>query len=165
MSLKRWTLPRDYMGAEWPKHYVWLGQHRDSGALTRSNFQCALAALEALPEWDSPGDTDDDVSRLVVRESHWAVGWVEWIAIHETDAAALAVAQAIDKQLENYPVVDEGHFSELEYTEACEYWERMSVRDRLDAIEHSHAAVSMFAARRSELPQDDGGYLLDYLRG
>lgn len=21
----------------------------------------------------------------VVRESHWAVGWVEWIAIHESD--------------------------------------------------------------------------------
>ena len=33
---------------------------------------------------------------IVVRESHWAVGWVEWIKIHELDTTALAIA---DKQV------------------------------------------------------------------
>jgi len=35
--LDRWTLPKNYFGAEWPDYYVFLSQHRDSDTLTRSN--------------------------------------------------------------------------------------------------------------------------------
>ena len=80
--LKRWTMPNSYFGAVWPNYYVFLGQHRDSDALTRSNFTCGLKAL---------GGESETVE--VVRESHWAVGWVEWIAIHQDDAAALVDAK------------------------------------------------------------------------
>jgi hypothetical protein len=48
----------------------------------------------------------------------------------------------------------------------CDYWAGMSVRDRLEAIERSHCrGVSMFAARREELPSDDTGALQQYLNG
>lgn len=159
--LKRWTLPRYYMGARWDGYYVFLGQHRDSGSVTRSNFTVARAALDLLPPFEPP-DADTD-SRIVVSENHWAVGWVEWIAIHETDAAAIEAAEAMLERLENYPVLDEEHWSELEWTEAADYWARLSVRDRLDAIERSGAAVSMFAARHDYIPHDDDGRLFEYL--
>jgi hypothetical protein len=38
-ELTRWNRPDHYMGAEWPEYFVFLGQNRDSDALTRSNFR------------------------------------------------------------------------------------------------------------------------------
>lgn len=111
-NLNRWTKPDNYAGASWPEYYSsGVGQSRDSSALERSNFECMLREL---------GGESDTV--LVIRESHWAVGWVEWIAIHETDDKALETADAIKGALEDYPVVDEGHFSETETEEANDVW-------------------------------------------
>jgi len=147
------------MGDEWHGYYVFLAQHRDSDVVTRSNFQVGLAALGALPEWT---DEEND-SRIVVRESHWAVGWVEWIAIHENDAEAIAAADDMLERLSNYPALDDDHWTQLEYDEAAEWWVRMSVRDRLDAIARSRCDCSPFAARHDYLPSDDNGALLQYL--
>lgn len=114
--LKKWTMPRDYFGATWPNHYSsGCGQSRDSDALERSNFACMLRAL---------GGESDVVT--VVRESHWAVGWVEWIAIEadgtaESDAA-LEIADKIKAKLEDYPVVDEEHWSQVEQEDADLIW-------------------------------------------
>lgn len=151
-TLKRWTLPDNYGGAHWPEYFVFLGQHRDSDSVTRSNF---IRGLELI------GGESETVQ--IVRERHWAVGWVEWIAIHESDAAALAEADSIAAALHDYPVVDEDHLSALEWDEACEYWERMSVRERAEYCER--AGLSIFAARRDYLPSDDTGALLEMLRG
>lgn len=124
-NLKRWTRPDCYVGASWPAYYSsGVGQSRDSDALERSNFSCMLKAL---------GGESETV--LVIRESHWAVGWVEWIAIHETDAKALEIADDIAAALADYPVVDEMHWSELEYEEAQEVWRSCySDSDRLAYI-------------------------------
>lgn len=111
--LKLWTMPRDYMGEVWPDYYgSGCGQSRDSEALERSNFKCMLAAL---------GGESETV--IVVRESHWAVGWVEWIAIHSTDSVALKIADEIKGGLADYPVVDESDYSETEMEEANEVWQ------------------------------------------
>ena len=151
-NLKRWTLPDCYAGAHWPEYFVFLGQHRDSDSVDRSNFTCALGVL---------GGESDTVQ--VIREGHWAVGWIEWIAIHESDDKALREADEIAGALEDYPVVCEDHLSDLEYDEACEYWERSSVKDRVYFCQR--AGCSVFAARRDYLPADDTGALLEYLRG
>lgn len=110
-KLKLWTRPDSYFGAEWPDYFSAGGQHRDSDCLTRSNFACTLKAL---------GGESETV--IVVRESHWAVGWVEWLAIHKDDEKALREADAIHVDLEDYPVVDEDHWSELEQEEANGVW-------------------------------------------
>jgi hypothetical protein len=111
-NLNRWTRPDHYFGAEWPNHFsAGVGQHRDSDALARSNFRCMLRAL---------GGESDTVR--VIREGHWAVGWVEWIAIHESDATALEIADDIAAALADYPVVDESDFSELENEDAQQVW-------------------------------------------
>jgi len=110
--LKRWSLPRFYFGAEWPDYFsAGVGQSRDSDALERSNFRRMLELLN--------GETE---TVIVVRESHWAVGWIEWIAIHQSDSKALEIADDIKRQLEDYPVVDETDWSELEQQDADDLW-------------------------------------------
>ena len=151
-AITRWVRPDNYGGAQWPEYFVFLGQSRDSDALERSNFEQGLAAL---------GGESDTV--LMVHERHWAVGWVEWIAIHESDTAALIEADAMLCALSDYPVLDEEHHSGLEYDEVSERWASMRVRDRMElCVEHG---LSIFAARRDYLPSDDNGSLFDSLRG
>lgn len=148
-NLERWKRPRDYFGAEWPGWYVFLGQHRDSDILTRSNFRCAWKAVEPFSgeECKVPDDSDDaeSTSVRIIRENHWAVGWVEWIGIHDSNAEALKVADDIAGRLENYPVVDDDDFSAIETEEAEAYWSGMSIRERIHYTERF--GLSCFAAR------------------
>jgi hypothetical protein len=110
--LKRWTMPANYFGAVWPATYsAGFGQSRDSDCLEQSNFAVALRAL---------GGESETVT--VVRESHWAVGWVEWIAIHQDNEKALEIADGLNAQLEDYPVLSDDDFSEREMEAANETW-------------------------------------------
>jgi len=148
--LKRWTLPRDYAGEHWPEWYVFLGQHRDSDSVTRSTFATGLKS------WGGETETVN-----VIREGHWAVGWVEWVGIHESDETALRAADAMAERIEGYPLLDESHHSELEWDEACEFWAGMSVRNRLELCQRF--GLSGFAARHDYIPEDPGGRLFEYL--
>lgn len=123
--LCRWARPECYIGAEWPEYFsAGVGRSRDSDTLERSNFECMLCAL---------GGESDTV--LVIRESHWAVGWVEWIAIHESDSKALETADNIKRKLADYPVVDEMHWSDLEMDEANDVWrDCYRPQDRIDYV-------------------------------
>lgn len=119
--LSRWTTPADYFGEVWPDYYrAGVGQNRDSSALERSNFACFLEALGGESE-----------TTFVVRESHWAVGWIEWIAIHESDERSLAIADTLAERLENYPILDERHLSELEWTVSADYWDSLAPREKV----------------------------------
>jgi hypothetical protein len=151
--LKRWARPQSYIGANWEEYYsAGVGQSRDSDCLEQSNFAVMLAELGG-----------ESVTVIVVRESHWAVGWVEWIAIHESDTTAIATADAARERLANYPILDEDDFGEREWDAMCETWEHASLRERIEYC--GRAGISIFAARRAELPQDDNGRLHDYLLG
>lgn len=150
--LKKWTHPDNYIGEDWPEWFVFLGQHRDSDTLTRSNFECGLARL---------GGESETVQ--VIRERHWAVGWVEWIGIHESAADKLNAAETMLKQIDAYPVLDDDHFSDLEWKEADEQWQRLTVSERVDLCRE--AGASIFAARREWPPADDSGYIFEALRG
>jgi hypothetical protein len=147
MPIQKWTLPDSYCGAEWPDYYVFLGQNRDSDALTRSNFRAALKRLGG-----ETGEDDNGISLVtVVRESHWACGWIEWIAIHESNTAGIALANEMLEKIDDYPCLSEDDWSELEYTEAMEYWDGLSLSEKVDYCKD--AKVSIFAARRSyDLP-------------
>ena len=120
--LKRWQRASNYIGATWEKWYVFLGRHRDSDCLTNSNFDQGLAAVKAVANSELSCDDDEMASVQVVSENHWAVGWVEWIAIHESDTAALECADELMARLENYPVLNEEDFSERETNEANDIW-------------------------------------------
>lgn len=111
-NLKRWTMPDHYFGAKWPHYYSsGFGRSRDSDCLEESNFATALDRL---------GGESETV--LVIRESHWAVGWAEWIAIHESDETALRIADDLRADYNSYPVLDESDFSEREQEAANSVW-------------------------------------------
>jgi len=123
-SLTRWEVPDSWFGQHWEGWFVGLGQNRDSDALDRSNFRAALEAL---------GGESETVQ--VVREGHWAVGWIEWIAIHESDERALSIQYEIEGSLQDYPVLDESDWSEEESEEANEVWSNCyNDRERIEYV-------------------------------
>lgn len=125
-TLKKWSLPSNYAGAQWPDYYVFLGRNRDSSALDRANFDAGLKAIGGELADKDKEDPNDDGSALslvrIVRENHWAVGWVEWIAIHESAVEQLRIADDIATRLEDYPVVNEDLWSQYEQEEADLVW-------------------------------------------
>jgi hypothetical protein len=151
--LTRYKRPQhfaDFAGFDRREYFMGLSQHRDSDTLTRSNFRSMLARL---------GGESETV--LVIRDSHFLVGWVESIYIHESDAAACATANAILDRLADYPVVSEDDWGTLEFDVACEYWQSMRVKERLHYCQKHD--ISPFAARRDELPEDPAGELVSDL--
>ncbi len=152
-ALQRYTRPSsfaDFAQFDRREYFTIGGQHRDSETLSRSNHRSILRAL---------GGESETV--LVIRDNHWAIGWIEAIYIHQSDTAALAIAERIANRLDDYPVVDEEDWSELEYETAANYWERMSVSERIDYCRDY--GVSIFAARRADLPRDAAGELVPNL--
>jgi hypothetical protein len=98
--LKQWKVPRDYFGAQWSDYYdSGCRRSRDSNDLEESNFAAMLKDL---------GGESDTV--IVVRDRHWAVGWVEWIAIHKDDEKALRIADENIERMEDYPFLDEDDY-------------------------------------------------------
>lgn len=159
--ISKWTRPQCYMGATWDNWYsAGVGQSRDSNALERANFAAMLKQLKALPEVEVmvPSNRYDDsmiegTGLVVVRESHWAVGWIEWIAIHESNTAALELADKIMAKLTDYPVIDEELWSEYENEDCRQTWETcFDAKERLDYFRrHSHTSnglMSMLKAIR-----------------
>ena len=144
-NLNKWTMPDSYYGEEWPEYYVFLGRHRDSDELSESNFDCALKAL---------GGESETV--LVIRESHWAVGWVEWIAIHESDVTALSKADKMMAALEDYPVLDDEDFSRREEESAQTIW-----RDCYDVKER----IAYVRKNESQFEFHDFADMLGCIRG
>jgi hypothetical protein len=105
--LQPWKRPSNYIGKEWTG---WLvapcGRSRDSDNAELSNWE---AQLKRIPESETV---------KVVRERHWAVGWVEWLAVRPEDATAVAEGEKIGDELEGYPLLDEDRYSELEAEDA-----------------------------------------------
>jgi hypothetical protein len=124
-NLRRWTMPDSYFGATWPDYYrSGFGRSRDSSCLEESNFAVALREL---------GGESDTV--VVVREGHWAVGWVEWIAIHQDDGRALEIADRLAEDVEDYPALDDNDWTEREMEEANTIWrDCYSVTERVAYI-------------------------------
>jgi len=108
-------MPNSYFGATWKGYYCFLSQNRDSDILERSNFDSALVFIG--------GESSDENGVQVVREGHWAVGWIEWIAIPFGPAVAFAKACEIMEALEAYPILDEELYSEMEMADANSVWE------------------------------------------
>jgi len=123
------------MGAEWPKYYRFLGRNRDSGTLTESNYWSGLKAIggERTVNTKEDGTGEDLETVLRIQENHWAVGWVEWIAIHESNSEALRLADEVMERLEDYLVVDEFDLGDREEGEAERIWNTCcTVKDKVE---------------------------------
>ena len=116
---------------------------RDSGTLDESNYE---TAEKMLSEADPDGDTWENH-----RFNHWNPGWFD-ILIVKPNTDAHRVGEEIEKRLEGYPILDEEDHSEREYKAACKAWKYTHRLERI-AICARHK-VSIFAARRNEIPQN-----------
>lgn len=85
---------------------VALGQHRDSDALERSNWD--VISTDLLTRFP------DDVA--IERFHNWAVGWTESLLVRPGTPAA-DEAQRWDDRLREYPVADEDAYGMLEVDE------------------------------------------------
>ena len=140
----------NYMGPDFSEWYLApVCQTRDSGILERSNFETVEKDLEQFNTWI---EEDDEEVQTVAnhRFGHWGPGWYEIILIHATNEKALKAADEWSAALSDYPVADEEAYSEKEWNEIAEYWEGMSMSDRIDMIQDGNGSV--FAARRDEVP-------------
>ena len=150
---KAWQHPPNYYGETWPGYTVLCGQNRDSDCLSRSNFESFKARMDFL----FPGVVE------IIRENHWLCGWVEWLGLPpDAPQEARQEAAAILSALEDYPVVNDEHFSEVESEEAREIWASCYTwRERAEyARENSsqfepHSFVDLLACIR-------GKYFLGY---
>jgi len=125
-SVKEWKHPEDYLGETWKGWYsAGFGQSRDSDCLEQSNFQTVYDELRPL---DS--EFEGETTVRIIRAGHWAVGWVEWIAIHSSNTAALQRARQLCDRANDYPVLNEEDFSQREWDSCEQVW-----RDCFDPAE------------------------------
>ena len=123
-----------------------------------------LRAGDSL-ECSDPTNVDLDGDPLpavcIVREGHWAVGWVEWIAIHQTDPAAEEARIAARKQaerLENYPILSEDIHSEEEEEDCSKTWATCySTSDRLEYLKKHVSRKILNKAGYTSLRRAIGG--------
>jgi len=94
---------------------VFLGQNRDSDILSKSNFQVALERL---------GGESNTVQ--IHSFNHWACGWIELILINPINEDAVYEANKMLSEINRYPVLDDSHYSKLEYDTTNEYWQSCS---------------------------------------
>lgn len=157
--MELWTLPPNYFGARWDGYYVFMLRNRDSSILRNHNFDEALDLLGG-----ETGEEDDGISLVaVVRENHYAVGWIEWIAIHQTATKEIEIAKGIEERLDNYPILNEDGYTQKVFDAAYTYWQSMPRKERIRVCAKYN--ICIFAARRDDLPEDPTGDLVFYLSG
>ena len=104
-TMPRW-IAECYIGERYEDYYILLSRSRDSDALEESNFHVALQRL---------GGESETVR--IVRSSHYLVGWIEQIIIHESDTEKIDVGNQILADLAEYPILDEEDYSMREAEE------------------------------------------------
>jgi len=127
-----------------------VSQTRDSKPLERSNFECFVTGL---------GGEGDDVE--VHRFGHWGPGWYEVVLVRP-DTLAAAKAQEMAGSLEDFPVLDESHFSRLEDQEAQEVWAKCyRTHERVEYI-REHRSQFEFVSLADMLGCVRGKYFAGY---
>lgn len=103
-----WQLDDTAAAYEWSGVGVatFLPRNRDSDSVYESNFHVAYDGLVK----------DHEGSVAIVRLGHWAVGWIEWIVYDSGNEAACADIEALRAKVEDYPILDEMHWSELDWS-------------------------------------------------
>ena len=163
-TIRPWERPDSWAGKPWNGWFVGLGRNRDSDTLTRSNFEVFLKALRDLPEV-TVDDTDNAAASyrteredwtevntvMIVPESHWACGWIEWIAIHPKNEAAIKLADEMLCNLYDYPALDEDDWSRREDEAVMKWWQEEPLRYRIELCRGNNESI--FAARHDYPPE------------
>ncbi len=98
----------------WGEREDWLVAHAMTGEddahnlIQVSNFQVMRSELEQIPQ------EGELASPYVECFSHFACGWIDYLLVDPRNAAQVAVAEDMLRQIEDYPLLNEDHLSQLE---------------------------------------------------
>ncbi len=144
-TIQKWTsndpatgMSGNYGGDDMSEFYV--GPMRiptHPNALADSNFEITLDRL---------GGESDTVQVHYFR--HWAYAGYEVILVHQSDTKAITELQAIADELESYPVLDDEDFSQRETDALTEFWQMISMRERIEYLRELDESI--FAARAAD---------------
>ncbi len=81
--------------------------HRDADPIEASNHEVVGRMLASV-------DPDGECHELM-HVGHWAVGWVGHWIVDASSKRCIEMLQAAAKSLDEYPILDEDHHSQLEY--------------------------------------------------
>lgn len=150
-----WVRPSYYMGFSPDGDYLIYSKNRDSSLLEVSNFERIEQELEKLEK------PENEKMVYTFRASCSMVGYIDYLLVSkDADNDLLTLAGEIICAISDYPVFDESHYSELQYNTVFEYWENLSIEDRVDLCNDNE--VSIFKARHDDqVPCEVEQYLLD----
>lgn len=101
--MNKWETSDNYFGPDFSEYFICCRHSAVSDCREESNFATALERLGGKSE-----------TVLIIRQNHWACGWIEWIGIHESDEKAIAIGNQIEVELQDYPVLDEDDLARRE---------------------------------------------------
>lgn len=148
----QWQHPQSYFGYSPTSDYLIMSVNRDSSIEEESNWTIACQQLNA----DTPAiDPDKEPPVYTWRAQHAMCGWIEYLMIrHDAPEEIFKIGEAILESLENYAILSDDDVSAREYDVASKAWENASIKERLHYLRNTD--ISIFAARRSELPDNEG---------
>lgn len=146
MILKKWKHPKHYMGETYYDYYILYARTRDSGLLQNHNWTQLLESLggETCPE--------DEGGLIIARASHFAVGWIELMMIHENATDVIAQAEDLLQSLAEYPILNEDEYWNIQHEFCQEYWSNASLYERVEICQKSQESI--FAARSDYYPSE-----------
>lgn len=128
-------------------HFYLLSVGRDSRCLERSNFEVLEAKLKAL-----------GANYTIETHGHWACGWLDHLLLSfDNSPQVVREIATMVHGLNDYPILDEDHYSQLENTEVYTLWGDEVNRDRVGFCKA--AGISIFAARSEYVPDEVYEYL------
>lgn len=134
LSPTPWDSAKNYAGEIPDQEWLCLmSRNRDSDLLVESNWECALKML---------GGESDTVQ--ITRTGHWACGWIEWLSVLEGSPSQV-IAEKIEHDIDQYPILNEDHFSDLESNEANRIWsECYSWEDRIAWVRQNDSQCEFY---------------------
>ena len=109
-NIHKWQRASNYLGDDLGEYYVIYSRHRDSDILNLSNWQCLIRDFDQFIK-----EFGDDY--FIPRFSDWLVGWSELILVHESQTNLLKYCDKAVGKINNYPVYDEEHYSNMQMEE------------------------------------------------
>jgi len=147
--MQLWELPSNYMGPNWSGYYLCALHHRDSGLLVESNWNAHINRLTAIEPESIEEDSGIYKGWHIVRDSHFAVGWIEYVLINKDNQKLVEAGNAIQKELDDYLILDESDYYERVMEATEEYWKSSDIRNRIWTCKQ--AGVSILNARKNEI--------------
>lgn len=166
--MKLYERPDSYCGPEYYGCYPFIGRSRDSRLVESSNWKGITEELKKKFGPEQCGEYGNDgfcgakkvteagkPTWFIIRDSHWAVGWVETLYIHQDAKEIVAWAEAVEKRLEGYPIYNEDLYSEMEMEEKAKFWQNCDKDERVALLKEAGLSGSKWLSKYPPMEVED----------